>query len=608
MYIRTKSSKLSSRKTVQIVESFINDKGQPRQRIVQHIGVAFDDVQLQQLWTMAENLLPELELRSKQEKLFKAGQLSLFEFSPDCYQREIPDDRTAQIKKMLKHDDILEGPFEVWGEVFDKLGIDDILGLSDRGRGSTHALKLCLIAKLMGGGSKKRSAEWLSAQLGMLLSEDRFYRMMDKLSGKIDKVRELGFMCGRKLCDNKISLVLFDVTTLYFESFFDDDDEDEDEELSEPQTVGDRLKPKVIPGLRRHGFSKDCKFKETQVVLALATSSDGIPLWYDVFPGNTAECSTLKSMVDEVSKKVKPDEVWIVADGAMLTKDNRKVLTDAKMDYALGASLKKLDKTKQTKALELESFEQLDKERKYRVIELANSTLVVTWDASKAKKDAYDRDFMIKRLLNKLDKKSEATVKTLIGNRGTSKYIELIGSNDEVKYRLNQEKIEEEAKYDGLHGVETNRKISGLEDVKEVLSAYWNLWHIEDCFRVSKSDLEIRPVYHWTRRRIEAHMAICFLALLMERYLEKQLRIRRHENMSARRIKEALLRVNSTLILDTESDKMYRFPSRLTKEAREIYKALGLKREVIPTEITSMVNYRRRIPNLSGDVYEEAEE
>ena len=191
MYIRSKSSKLSSRKTVQIVESFINDKGQPRQRIVQHIGVAFDDAQLQQLWAMAENLLPELELRSKQEKLFKAGQLSLYEFSPDSYQQEIPDGRTAQIKKMLKHEDILEGPFEVWGEVFDKLGIEDILGLSDRGRGSTNALKLCLTAKLMGGGSKKHSAEWLSAQLGMLLSEDRFYRMMDKLAEKTGKVKEL---------------------------------------------------------------------------------------------------------------------------------------------------------------------------------------------------------------------------------------------------------------------------------------------------------------------------------------------------------------------------------------------------------------------------------
>jgi hypothetical protein len=619
MYIRTKSSKLSPRKTVQIVESFINEHGQPRQRIVQHLGVAFDDAQLQQLWAMAEKLIPELELRAKEDKLFKAGQLPLFEFSTDSYEQEISDDQIARVKNLLKHDDVLEGPFEVWGEVFDKLGIDDLLGLSDRGRGSTHALKLCLIAKLSDGGSKRRSAAWLSDRLGLSLSEDRLYRMMDKLSEKTDKVRELGFRCGRQLCDNKISLVLFDVTTLYFESFFDDEELEMLEEPSsaeipsnEPEatnTAASKTKPKLEQGLRRHGFSKDCKFKETQVVLALATSSDGIPLWYDVFPGNTAECSTLKNMMDEVSKKVSPDEVWVVADAAMLTKDNRKVLNEAGTGYVLGASLKKLDKATQKHVLDSKSFKELDEDRKYRVVELSNgNTLVVTWSGKKAKKDAHDRDSMIKRLLKKLDKKGEVGAKTLIGNRGTSKYIEPSSENGEEKYRLNQNKIDEEAKYDGLHGVETDQKISGIEDVKAVLAAYGNLWHIEDCFRVSKSDLAIRPVYHWTGRRIKAHVAICFLALLMERYLEKHLRVRRHVTLSARRIKDALLQVNSTLIKDTENDKMYRFPGRLPKDAREIYKSLGLERKITPTEITSTVNYRRRIPNLSGEVYEETEE
>ena len=619
MYIRTKSSKLSPRKTVQIVESFINEHGQHRQRIVQHLGVAFDDAQLQQLWTMAENLIPELELRAKEEKLFKAGQLPLFEFSPDFYQQAISDDQVAKVKKLLKHNDILEGPFEVWGEVFDKLGIDDLLGLSDRGRGSTHALKLCLIAKLSDGGSKRRSAAWLSDRLGLQLSEDRFYRMMDKLSEKTDKVRELGFRCGHQLCGNNISLVLFDVTTLYFESFLDDEDQESPEEPHSAETASDepetaeattsKPKAKQEQGLRRHGFSKDCKFKETQVVLALATSSDGIPLWYDVFPGNTAECSTLKRMVDEVSKKLNPDEVWVVADAAMLTKDNRKVLSEAGTGYVLGASVKKLNKTIRERALDTASFEELDEDRKYRTIELLNgNTLLVTWSGKKANKDAHDRDSMIKRLLKKLDKKGEIGAKTLIGNRGTSKYIESSSENGEEKYRLDQRKIADEAKYDGLHGVETDRKISSVEDVKAVLAAYGNLWRIEDCFRVSKSDLAIRPIYHWTSRRIRAHVAMCFLALLMERYLEKHLRVRRNVTLSARRIKDALLQVNSTLIKDTENDMMYRFPGRLSKDAREIYKALGLERKMTPTEITSMVNYRRRIPNLPGDVYEDPKE
>jgi hypothetical protein len=205
MYIRTKSSKNSPRKTVQIVESFLNEKGQPRQRIVQHMGVAFDEEQLRRLCSTAESLIPELQRRAQEEKLFKNGQLPLFVHSPETYEREINDDQTARIKKLLKQEDVLEGPFEVWGEVFDKLGIDDFLGLSDRGRGSTHALRLCLFAKLNDGGSKRRSAWWLTRELGLKLSEARFYRMMDKLAEKISKVKELAFRCGNLLCGNKVS-------------------------------------------------------------------------------------------------------------------------------------------------------------------------------------------------------------------------------------------------------------------------------------------------------------------------------------------------------------------------------------------------------------------
>ena len=573
MYIRTKTSKNSPRKTVQIVESFINDKGQPRQRIVQHLGVAFDDEQLRGLWTMAEKLIPELELRAKEEELFKTGQLSLYEFKPDAYEQEIPEDRFAKIKAMLKHEDVLEGPFEVWGEVFDKLGIEDLLGLSDRGRGSTHALKLCLLAKLTDGGSKRRSAQWLTKELGLKLSEDRFYRMMDKLSTKTDKIKELGFNNGRRLLD-KISLVLFDVTTLYFESFLDDEDKEIHEEQPVPENLRHKshptesamVKKKVIPGLRRHGFSKDCKFKETQVVLALATSAEGFPLWYEVFPGNAAECSTLKHMVEEVKQRVNPDEIWVVADGAMLTTDNRKVLADANAGYVLGSSVRKLAKKERDKAICLSSFEELDEDKKYRTIKLQNgNTLVVTWSCKKAKKDVHDREQSIKKLMKKLDKNGEVQAKTIISNRGTSKYIEPTKGNEEAKYCLNQAKIEEDAKYDGLHGVETDREISNVEDVMAVLSAYGNLWHIEDCFRVSKSELKIRPIYHWTAQRIRAHIGICFLALLMERYLERQLKVRRHIKLSPREIKDALLKVNSTLIKDTENEKLYRFPGRLPK-------------------------------------------
>jgi hypothetical protein len=591
MYLRTKTSKLSPRKTVQIVEAFINENGQRRQRIVQHLGVACDDTQLQELWDAGEKLIPVLEERAREEKLFLEGQLPLFSTAPEEYEREIPEGETVQVRKLTKKEDVLEGPFEVWGEVFDRLGLEDILGLSDRGRGTTHTLKLCLTAKLAEGGSKLRASEWLGEQLGLPISEDRIYRMMDKLFDRIDRVKELGFRCGRHLCGDNISLLLFDVTTLYFESFVDDEDE------------GDKA------GLRRHGFSKDCKFKETQVVLALAASSDGIPLWYEVFPGNTAECNTVKKMVAEVKKRVNPEDIWVVADGAMLTKGNRDILGEAGAGYVLGSSVKKLSKKHLEQAMDLNSYLELDEGRRYCTISLDNgNTLIVTHSESKARKDRADRDAQVKRLLKKLNKKGEIAARTIIGNRGTSKYIEVASGGEYVRYRLNEEKIAEEARFDGLHSVETDREVKTLEDVRRVLGSYSTLWHIEDCFRVSKSDLKIRPVFHWTERRIRSHMAICFLALLMERYLEVQLRNKRNQSISPARIKKALLSVNSTLISDTSTGKLYRFPSRIPKEAREIYKALGLKRTQEPKEVTSLIGYRRRIPNIGDSSESEGQE
>lgn len=563
------------------------------QRVVEYLGVAFDEEHLLQLWEMGEAILPELERRAKEEKLNKSGQRRLFETVPAEYEREVPEGRTADIRKMTREEDVLDGPFDVWGAVFDKMGLEDILGISDRGRGATNALKSCLIAKLAEGGSKLRAANWLKENFGVSLSEDRIYRMMDKLAKKIDKVKEMGMRHGRALCGDKISLMLFDVTTLYFESF------------AGGETLLDERAGNLHIGLRAHGYSKDCKFKETQVVLALATSAKGIPLWYDLFPGNTAECSTLRSLADKLRDRVNPDETWIVADNAMLTQENRGLLHEANLGYVLGASVRKLPGPKRCEALDLTAYAPLGDTRSYRTLPLDNgNTMIITHSGKKAKKDAHDRETLVKRALKKLNKKGKAKAGRLIGNRGTSRFLEKDGEG-ETAYRLSLSRIEEDARYDGLHAIETDREIACLDDVHAALAAYGSLWHIEDCFRVSKSDIRVRPIYHWTSERIHAHVAICFLALLMERYLEHQLAVRRHVTLSAKEIKNALLHVNSTLIRDKASGALYRFPSPMSNKARDIYAAMSLKRGKDTTEITSLANYRRRVTSLSPEAPEE---
>ena len=147
--------------------------------------------------------------------------------------------------------------------------------------------------------------------------------------------------------------------------------------------------------------------------------------------------------------------------------------------------------------------------------------------------------------------------------------------------------------------METNFPVATKEDALRVLAAYGQLWHIEDCFRVAKSELKIRPVFHWTKPRIEAHVALCFLALLMERFLEKQIKSKRHMTLSPQQIRHALGDIQSALVRDTQSGTLYRMPLGLKGSGREIYRALGLKRQVEPTEITSLAKYRHHIPKCA---------
>lgn len=607
MYMRSKTSRLSPRKTVQIVEAYVTEDGKRRQRIVQHLGVAFDEAQLREMWTLGERLIPELEARAREERAFRKGQGIVFPVKSEDFEREISEGESVRIRGLRNEEHVLEGPFEVWGEVFARLGLEGIFGTGIHDIGATNLLKLCLTAKLTEGGSKRRAAEWINSRLGLSLPVDRIYRMMDRLSEKVETVRQIGMKRGRYLCDNRVSLALFDVTTLYFESFREDEGESEG---GDDRNSGRTAASPASCGLRRRGYSKDNRINETQVVLALAATREGIPLWCGLYPGNTAEGKTLVDALEETRSALTPEETCFVGDNAMLNATNRKELEARGFTYILGSSVRKLADEEKKEALDIGGYlelgigngagESAGKEKTYyRTIRRKNgNTQLVTWKRVRAERDAHKRKVLLERLEKQLDANWEILSDRLIRNRGTKKYVEAV--EKETKYRMNLERIERDAQYDGLHGIETNRQVETEDDVRDVLGAYGTLWRIEEDFRIAKSDLRIRPDFHWTEKRIRSHIAICFLALLMEKYLDVQLRNKRKRGMSAGAIREALLQVQSSLLRDYDTGKLYRLPVRMGEKSREIYKAVGLKRTGAPTEITSLVKYRHRIPKCEG--------
>ena len=152
---------------------------------------------------------------------------------------------------------------------------------------------------------------------------------------------------------------------------------------------------------------------------------------------------------------------------------------------------------------------------------------------------------------------------------------------EKTKARLNEEKIKEDSRWDGLSGV-----ISNMEDksAEQLLSRYRQLWKIEEAFRVCKHTLKMRPVYHWKKKRIEAHIAICFLAYSLS-YTMKHRMEQRGLNFSIQKMREILKRDQYSLIEDADKN-LYRMPSKSTEQVRAIYEAFGLKRTCQFTSIS----------------------
>ena len=158
--------------------------------------------------------------------------------------------------------------------------------------------------------------------------------------------------------------------------------------------------------------------------------------------------------------------------------------------------------------------------------------------------------------------------KKIIGNRGTAKFIK---GNEKTKYEIDSGKIEQEKEWDGLYGVITNTEHS----IPEVLEKYRSLWQIEQAFRVNKTDLKMRPIYHWTPKRIQAHILLCYITYAVLKYLEFQL-CEAGLKLSPRAILDAISDIQSSVLINKFSGKKYLMPSNHSPEADSILKALKI--------------------------------
>jgi transposase len=309
---------------------------------------------------------------------------------------------------------------------------------------------------------------------------------LDKLNNDLkERVEQIAFAYTLKILEGKISIVFYDMTTLYFEASDEDD-------------------------LRKTGFSKDGKHQNPQIFLGLLVGLGGYAIGYDIFEGNIYEGHTLVPFIEKIAAKFNLEKPVIVADSGLLSKDNIIALEEKNYQYIIGARLKNESEKikKQIQEAKLSDGDILK-------IKRANNTrLIVTYANNRAAKDEHNRNRGLQRLEKQI--KSGKLTKSSINNKGYNKYLKLEG---EISIRIDYEKFNRDSVWDGLKGYITNTKLSD----KQVIDNYKKLWHIEKAFRMSKTDLRIRPIYHRLKHRIEAHICIAFTAYSIYKELERVL-------------------------------------------------------------------------------------
>lgn len=384
------------------------------------------------------------------------------------------------------------GPELIFGTIFDRIGFNTI---------QEPLFRHLVIARLAYPTSKLKTVDYLHRYQGIHAHEDTVYRFLDTLNDVHKKTVEKISYEHTKKTIGTVSVVFYDMTTLYFET------EDEDD-------------------LRKIGFSKDGKFQCPQIMVGLLVGEGGYPIGYDVFEGNTFEGKTLIPILKKLQKKYGFTKPIVVADAAMLSKNTLAELAKEEYSFIIGARIK--NETEAVKKEILHSRENMKYGDTCVIVKEDGNQLIVSLSDKRARKDAHNREKGLRKLRMKV--KSGILTKDSITNRGYNKFLNL---SQDVSVEIDEEKVKNDEKWDGLKGYVTNTNLSSLK----VIENYSHLWQIEKAFRISKTDLRIRPIYHYRRKRIEAHLCIAFVAYSIWKELERLLAEKRVE-MSPKRAGE----------------------------------------------------------------------
>jgi len=491
MYFRVKRT--GTYAYLQIVESF-REKGQVHQRVLSTVG-----------------RLDVLQATGQLEALMRSG----LRF---CEKLTVIDAHAAGQTEPVQIQRV--GPDLVFGRLWESLQLGTIIKRALKARryefDVERAIYLTVLHRLFASGSDRAAERWREgyrlpgtekldlhhlyramAFLGEPLKEGPGTRVLNTPRCTKDWIEEELFDQRRDLFST-IDLVFFDTTSIYFEG-------QGGEELGQ------------------YGKSKDHRPDLQQMVVGLVLDVHGRPLCCELWPGNTADVTTLLPVVHRLRQRFRVRRVIIVADRGMISAETIAALESKEIDcdYILGARMRAVKEISERVLADRGRYQEVTPERqrskdpsplKVKEVNIGERRYIVCLNEEQRRKDEADRKAIVEALGQQLKRGD----KDLIGNKGYRKYLQVTQGEH---FTIDEEKIKDEARYDGKWVLQTN-----LADEPEIIAlAYKELWMVENMFRTMKSILETRPIYHKCDETIRGHVFCSFLALVLKRTLEERL-------------------------------------------------------------------------------------
>ena len=401
----------------------------------------------------------------------------------------------------------------LWTETGCRSVIAELAGERRHGFDLERAVFLTVLHRLMGGGSDRAADRWCEDYRIVGADElelHQLYRAMAWLgealpNGEQDGATPFAARCVKDLIEERLfqhrrdlfarlDLVFMDTTSLVFEG-------------AGGQCLG------------RHGYSKDHRPDLRQMILAVVLDGDGRPICSEMWPGNTADVTSLVPVVDRLTRRFSIGRICIVADRGMISANTLAQLEARKLLYILGVRERSDRLVRELVLDDPAPFVPLTLSRRNQEIDygakaviLAGRRYIVCRNEEQAKKDAAERQAILDSLARQLSRGDKA----FVGNTGYRRFLKTTGRGH---FAIDQAKAEDDARFDGIFVLQTN---AGLDPLQTMLR-YKQLWAIEAAFRTTKHLFATRPIYHKRDETIRGHVFCSFLALLLKSALDNRI-------------------------------------------------------------------------------------